>query len=178
MIKINQENLSSYLKKRFPDRDHAQSTQVMQIIDELLKEGIDNIGDLEALVKRYPTDEYFLKMEHEIGIRLGDVGVIRSLLVARKIDEINSIIDSWKPLPIKHEKFQDTAPFVNIGMGIASYLIKSGNSIKIYTTNVGELEISFDELGNRIGTGLPYLRRLKSRLEAFKAILFSNQEKN
>jgi hypothetical protein len=178
MTKINHYNLSNYLKERFSDRDHAQSKHVLEIMDELLKEGIDNIEDLEALVNKYPPDEYFSKMEHEMGFRLADIGVIRSLLAARKIDEINSIIDSWKPLPTRHERLQDTHPFVNIGGGIASYLMKSGNNIKIYTTDIGELEISFDELGNRIGTGLPYLRRLKGRLEAFQKILSSNQERD
>jgi len=177
MTKINQDNLANYLKKRFSDRDHAPSKHVLEIMDELLKEGIDNIEDLEALVNKYPPDEYLSKMEHEIGSRASDVGVIRSLLVARKIDEIKSIIDSWKPLPTRHERLQDADPFVNIGGGIASYLMKSGNNVKIYATNIGELEISFDELGNRIGTGLPYLRRLKGRLETFKEILWSNQER-
>jgi len=142
-------------------------------MDDLSKEDIKNIEDLEALVEKYPPGEYLSKMEHEMGSRLADVGVIRSLLVAKKIDEINGIINSWT-LPAKHETLKDPDPFVNIGSGIASYLMKSGGSIKIYATNVGELEISFDQLGNRIGTGLPYLRRLKGRLEAFKKILLES----
>jgi hypothetical protein len=172
---INFENFTDYLKAHFSDRNHAQPKYVLEIMDELSKENIKNIEDLEALVQKYPPEEYLSKMEHEIGIRLGDVGVIRSLLVARKIDEINDIIRSWKPFPTKCEVLQDPDPFVNIGGGIASYLMKSGDSIKIYATNVDELlDISFDELGGRIGTGLPYLRRLEGRLEAFKKILFES----
>jgi hypothetical protein len=131
---------------------------------------------LEALVRKYPPDEYLSNMEHEIGVRLSDAGVIRSLLVAKKIDEINNIIDSWRPLPAKPGYFRDPNPFVDIGGGVASYLEKSGNSIRIHASNVGELDISFDELGNRIGTGLPYLRRLVSRLETFKELLLLKAE--
>ena len=173
LTKIDVENITDYLKRNFPDRVHAKSGHVSEIIEELSKENIENIEDLEDLVAKYPPDEYVSKSEHEMGFRLADVGVIRSLLVARKIDKINSIINCWKPLPTKPEKLQDSNPFVNIGSGVASYLVKSGKSIKIHATNVGELEISFDELGDRIGTGLPYLRRLESRLDAFKEMLLS-----
>ncbi|HII07049.1 MAG TPA: hypothetical protein HA349_07000 [Methanotrichaceae archaeon] len=176
ITEIDPENLRNYLNMRFSDRIHAQSKQVLQIRDELSKDNIKNIEDLDVLVKKYPPDEYLSKMEHETGSRLADVGVIRSLLVARKIDEINNIIDNWGPLPVKPETLIDTDPFVNIGGGIASYLMKSGDSIKIHTTNIGTLEISFDELGDRIGTGLPYLRRLVARLESFKEILFPMAE--
>jgi hypothetical protein len=71
-------------------------------------------------------------------------------------------------LPSKPENLIDQEPFVNIGKGIASYLKKSGNRIKIYTEKEEELDISFNELGVRIGTGLPYLRRLANRLDPFK----------
>jgi hypothetical protein len=175
-VKINQHNILDYLKKRFPDRVHAQPTSVSEIIDELSKENINNLEDIESLMIRYPPNEYVPKLEHEIGIRLSDVGVLRSLLVAKKIDEIKDIIDGWRPLPIEPDRLRDSNPFVNIGGGISSYLMKSGDSIKVYATNVGELDISFDELGNRIGTGLPYLRRLESRLESFREIL--SQEAN
>jgi len=173
---IKSEKIVDYLKTHFPDRVHAQAKYVSEIIDELSKEGINTIEDLDDLLANYPPIKYVLQLENEIGIRLSDVGVIRSLLVARKIDEINRIIDSWKPLPAKPERMQDLSPFVNIGSGIASYLMKSGNRIKILTTNEGELEISFDELGNRIGTGLPYLRRLAGRLELFRDALSSEAE--
>jgi hypothetical protein len=171
--KICQENLTNYLKERFSDRDHAQSKHVLEIMDELSKEELENIEDLEALVRKYPPNEYFSKSEHEIGTRLSDVGVIRSLLVARKIDEINKIIQSWGPIPTEKEGFRDAEPFVYIKHDIASYLKISRNRVKIDATNVGDLEISFEELGNRIGTGLPYLRRLMNRLETFRSQLFA-----
>lgn len=170
---INEKDLISHLRTRFSDRIHAQTKYVSDIIDELSKEGINTIPDLDRLLEDYPTNDYIPQLENEIGIRLSDVGVIRSLLVARKIDEINRIIDGWGPLPIEPEPRRDRSPFVRIGSGIASYLIKSGDRIKILDTNAGELDISYDELGNRIGIGLPYLRRLESRLESFRAILSS-----
>jgi hypothetical protein len=173
ITKIDMENITDYLKKRFPDRVHAQPRHVSEIVEELSKENIKSIEDIDDLVAKYPLNEYISKSEHEMGFRLADVGVIRSLLVAKKIDEINNIINSWRPLPITPETLRDLDPFVNIGGGIASYLMKSGNNIKIDATNVGTLEISFDELGNRIGTGLPYLRRLAARLESFREILLS-----
>ena len=104
---------------------------------------------------------------------MADVGVIRSLLVAKKIDEINEVIQGWSPLPAEPKILKDEIPFIGAKIGISSYLMKSGNSLKIYATNVGELEISFSELGNRIGTGLPYLRRLMSRLDPFHEYLLS-----
>jgi hypothetical protein len=173
LTKINTENITDYLKKCFPDRAHAEPKHISEIITELSKENIIYIEDIDNLMGLYPLDKYISKSEDEMGFRLADVGVIRSLLVAKKIDEINGIIKGWGSLPIKPEKLQDTAPFVNIGGGIASYLMKSGNNIKIVATNVGELEISFDELGDRIGTGLPYLRRLEARLESFRKVLFA-----
>lgn len=168
---INQNNILDYMKKRFPDRVHAQLKSVSEIIGELSKENINNLDDIDNLMIKYPPNEHVPKLEHEIGIRLSDVGVLRSLLVAKKIDEIKDIIESWRPLPTEPERLKDPDPFVNIGSGISSYLMKSGDNIKIYATNEGELDISFDELGNRIGTGLPYLRRLESRLESFREIL-------
>ena len=87
------------------------------------------------------------------------------------IDKIKDVIKSWGDLPPMPKDLPDQETFVNIGGKIASYLVKSGTNIKIRTTNVGDLEITNDELGNRIGTGLPYLRRLEARLEAFREIL-------
>jgi len=103
-------------------------------------------------------------LDAEIGVKSTDVGVIRSLLLARKIDEIKSVIESWGPLPAEPRDLMDQEPFVDIGCGVASYLMRSGDNIKIHTTNVYDLEITFEELGNRIGTGLPYLKRLMERL--------------
>jgi hypothetical protein len=169
---IDQENLADYLKNHFSDRSHAPYKHVLEIMDELSREDIRNIEDLEALVKKYPPNEYLSKMEHEMGFRLADVGVIRSLLVASKIDEINGVINRWQPPLMELPDSMDEKPFVDIGRGITSYLMKSEDKIKIKAANVEELlEISFDELGNRIGTGLPYLRRLESRLEEFRKIL-------
>lgn len=170
---IDMENITGYLKRCFPDRIHAQPEHVAEIIEELSKEGIKNIEDIDDLMVRYLSLIHVDKMEHEMGFRLADVGVIRSLLVAKKIDEINTTIKGWGPLPPTSETVRDIKPFVDISGGPASFLQKSGNSIKIYSTNVGPLDISFDELGDRIGTGLPYLRRLAARLDSFKEILLS-----
>lgn len=172
-MSISKQEMTDYLKAHFSDRIHSQAEYVSDIIDELSKEGINTIQDLEYLLMKYPLNEYIPNLENEVGIRLSDVGVIRSLLVARKIDEIKGVIRNWEPLPRKPDQIKDNAPFVDIGSGVASYLIKSGNSIKICTTNKGELDISYDELGNRIGMGLPYLRRLAGRLESFRDILSS-----
>jgi hypothetical protein len=176
--RIELEKIVDYLRMHFPDRVHAQVKYVSDIIGELSKEGINTIEDLEKLLAKYPANDYVPKLENEIGIRLSDVGVVRSLLVARKIDEINTIIDSWRPLPLKPETMRDSSPFVNIGSGISSYLMKSGNHIKILATNEGELEISYDELGNRIGIGLPYLRRLRGVLNASEISLHRRQKHN
>lgn len=173
---INVENITDYLKKRFPDRIHSKPAYIAEIIKELSKENINYIEELEDLVTKYSPEEYLSRSENEMGFRLADVGVIRSLLVAKKIDEINNIIESWN---LKLEALQDRRderPFVDIGGGVASYLTKSGNKIMIEAANVEELmEISFDELGDRIGTGLPYLRRLESRLDSFRNLLLSNE---
>ena len=60
--------------------------------------------------------------------------------------------NSLKPSSGELPDLIDEKPFVDVGNGIASYLIKSGNNIKKRATNERELlEISFDELGDRIG---------------------------
>jgi hypothetical protein len=170
---INQLSLGAYLRRVFPDRDHSEPKYVSEIVDELLKENCKYIKNVESLIKKYPLETYVLPLDAESGVISTDVGIIRSLLVAKKIDEINDVIKNWRPLPPEPENLQDREPFVNIGSKIASYIMKSGDNIKIQTTNVGDLEITNDELGNRIGTGLPYLRRLMERLEPFHTYLLS-----
>jgi hypothetical protein len=174
--KINQTNLGAYLRTVFSDRDHSEPKYVSEIVNELFKENCKYIDDVEALIGRYPVDNYVDPLDVESGIRSTDVGVIRSLLVARKIDEINEAINGWEPPLSELPDLLDGIPFVNVGGGIASYLMKSGNSIKIHTTNAGDLEITNNELGNRIGTGLPYLRRLMARLNPFHTYLVSKAE--
>ncbi|VVB63050.1 Region found in RelA / SpoT proteins [uncultured archaeon] len=173
---INLDSLGAYLRKALSDREPSEPKYVSEIIDELLGENCKYIKDVEFLIKKYPLEKYVLPLDAESGIVSTDVGVIRSLLVAKKIDEINEVIKSWKPLPPKPANLQDQKPFVRIGGGIASYLMKLGDNIKIRTTNVGDLEIANYELGNRIGTGLPYLRRLMERLEPFHTYLLSKAE--
>ena len=64
----------------------------------------------------------------------------------------NERMNSLKPPLAELPDLIDERPFVDVGNGIASYLIKSGNNIKKRATNERELlEISFDELGDRIG---------------------------
>ena len=140
-------------------------------IDELLKENLKYIRDIDALIQKYPLETYVDPLDKESGIISTDVGIIRSLLVARKIDEINEVIESWKPLPSRPKNLKDYDPFIKAGGRIASYLIRSDDDIKIWTANAGTLEITNEELGNRIGTGLPYLRRLKDRLVSFRTYM-------
>ncbi len=88
-MKIDPEKFTDALRRYFPNRVHAQAEHISEIIDELSKEGINSIEGFEDLLTKYPPDEYAPKLENEIGFRLSDIGVIRSLLVAMKIDEIN-----------------------------------------------------------------------------------------
>lgn len=170
---INLLNLGTYLRKVFSDRVHSEPKYVSEIVNELSKENLKYIKDVEYLIRKYPLETYVIPLDVESGVISADVGVIRSLLVARKIDEINDVIKGWgHPLP-GPKNLQDKEPFINIRGGITSYLIKSGDNIKIRAANAGDLEITNDELGNRIGTGLPYLRRLKERLEPFHEYLLS-----
>lgn len=164
---ITETNLGAFLLKAFPDREHSEPKYVAEIVNELLKENCRFLKDVENLVKAYPLEKYVIPLDVESGIVSTDVGVIRSLLVAKKIDEINEFIESWRPLPLEPKQFIDSKPFVEIGGRITSYLMKYDDKIRIEATNVGALDITNDELGNRIGTGLPYLRRLKERLEPF-----------
>jgi len=67
--------------------------------------------------------------------------------------------NSLKPPLAELPDLIDEEPFVDVGNGIASYLIKSGNNIKkrvslYYSRILNErdlLVIPFDELGDRIG---------------------------
>jgi putative GTP pyrophosphokinase len=163
---INLDSLAAYLPKLFPDRVHAEPKYLSELLIDLSEEGYKYISDIDNLVTNYPPDKYIPQTEREIGVKMADVAVIHSLLFAKKIDEINEVIRNWGPLPTEHAYLKDKRPFVR-----DSYLIKSGDSIKISTSNVGELEISFEELGNRIGIGLPYLKRLMEQLEPFRTSL-------
>ena len=174
---ISQQNLLNYLNKHFANKIHAKTEYMLEIINDLSKEGFNQIQDIDKLIADYPPEKYIPKIESETGSEMSDIGIIRSLLVAKKIDEIRSVIESWIPLPPEPKDLRDPIPFVDVGSGIASYLMKSEDNIKIHTTNAGDLEITFDELGNRIGTGLPYLRRLKERLDPFHTYLLSEVTK-
>jgi hypothetical protein len=170
---INPERLAAYLHKVLPDRLHNDPKYMSEIINELLREEIKSIKDVGHLIEEYPLETYIVPLDVEIGVKLRDVGIIQSLLIAKKIDEIKSVIQSWKPLPAEPIDLIDQKPFVVVGSGVASYLMKSTDNIKIHTTNSGDLEITFKELSNRIGIGLPYLRCLMKRLEIFHAYLLS-----
>lgn len=87
-----------------------------------------------------------------------------------KIKEINEKIRSWGQLPA--DKFVDPEPFVKVSRDIRAYLMMDDGKIKIHTTNQGDLEISAEELGNRIGTGLDFLELLSRRLDAFRDLIF------
>jgi hypothetical protein len=91
---------------------------------------------------------------------------------ASKIREINDKIRSWGQLPGDPYELIDSKPFAWVGAGVGAFLKKEGDRIKIYTTNVGDLEISEEELGDRIGTGLDFLELLSRRLDAFRDLIF------
>lgn len=165
-------NLAAHLHAQFPNRIHADSRYIHALIHELIEGNYYSIDDLQKFLTLYPPSQYISMLEEESSEKLSDVGVIRSLLVAKKIDEINEIINGWGPLPAEPKILVDEIPFIGAEEGLPSYLKKSGDHIKINAANVGELDISFSELGNRIGTGMPYLRRLMSRLSPFHDLLF------
>jgi hypothetical protein len=170
---INVLSLSTYLKEAFPDRIHAEPKYVSSLVRDLIRENCRYIKDIQTLIEKYSPDQYISPLDAKIGVKSSDVGAVRSLLVAKKIDEIKNTIENMPSLA-ELPDLRDEKPFVSAGSGIENYLIKSGNNIKIEATNVGELlEISFEELGDRLGTGLPYLNRLKDRLQLFYKYLKS-----
>lgn len=87
-----------------------------------------------------------------------------------KIEEINEIILSWGTLPKHPATLIDSESFLPKRYP-GAYLMKSGNSIKIHTENAGELGISFGDLSDRIGIGLPFLEYLRNRLDGFRMYL-------
>lgn len=88
-----------------------------------------------------------------------------------KIREINEKIRSWGQLPTD-KTFVDPEPFVKVSSDIRAHLKLDGGKIKIHTTSSeGDLEISEEELGDRIGTGLDFLELLSRRLDAFRALM-------
>lgn len=169
--KIDVESLANFLHEQFPNRFHAELDHVYKLSSELSEEDINSIDDLNILLSLYPMKQHIFQFEQENNGKLSDVAVIRTLLVANKINEINKIIQGWGPLPAEPRILRDETPFIGAKMGVPSYLLKNGQTVKIEAANVGELDISYSELGNRIGTGLPYLRRLISRLEPFHDLL-------
>jgi hypothetical protein len=96
---------------------------------------------------------------------------------ANKIREINDKIRSWGELPADPPILLDSRPFVKVAPDVMAYLMKDGKKIKIHTTNDGDLEISEEELGNRIGTGLDFLELLSRRLDAFRDLIFKEEKK-
>jgi hypothetical protein len=92
-----------------------------------------------------------------------------------KIREINEKIRSWGQLPNDRPKLVDPEPFVKVDRDVRAHLMVDGGKIKIHTTNQGDLEISEEELGNRIGTGLDFLELLSRRLDAFRNVIFQRE---
>lgn len=176
VVPIDLNRLTAYLHAQFPNRIHSEPNYVQELANELIEENIRSIDDLNNLLNLYPPDQYILPLDED-NIQLADVGVIRSLLFAKKIDEINKIIDGWGPLPEEPDNLRDSIPFTGNKRG-TSCLIKLGNRIKIDAANVGKLEISYSELNNRIGMGLPYLRHLMSRLDHFHDLLIRRSEES
>jgi hypothetical protein len=105
-----------------------------------------------------------------------DTGLIRigiKNIYKNKVSDINNVIDSWGPLPSYPYELIDSDPFVTVSPSVKAYLKKEGDKIKIYSTNVGNMEISEEELGDRIGTGLDFLELLSNRLDTFKDYMLS-----
>ena len=97
---------------------------------------------------------------------------------ANKVREINDKIRSWGQLPGDPYELTDPKPFAQVRSDVGAFLKKEGDRIKIHTTNVGDLEISEEELGDRIGTGLDFLELLSRRLDAFKDLIFQRVRDN
>lgn len=97
----------------------------------------------------------------------------RNILFEQKVREIKDEINRWGALPGDPYELIDSAPFATVSYDVKAYLKKVGGQIKIYSTNVGDLDISVEELGDRIGTGLDFLELLSRRLNAFKVLIFS-----
>jgi hypothetical protein len=95
-----------------------------------------------------------------------------------KVREINEKIRSWGQLPWDPYELIDSKSFTPVSSGVGAFLKKEGDRIKIHTTNVGDLEISEEELGDRIGTGLDFLDLLSRRLDAFKDLIFQRVRDN
>jgi hypothetical protein len=94
---------------------------------------------------------------------------------ANKVREINDKIRSWGELPLDPPEFIDPEPFVMVDRDVSAHLMKEGEIIKIYTPNQGNLEISEEDLGDRIGTGLDFLELLSRRLDAFRDLIFRSE---
>jgi hypothetical protein len=75
-------------------------------------------------------------------------------------------------LPLDPRDFIDPEPFVMVDQDVRAHLMKDGEKIKIFTPNQGSMEISEEELGDRIGTGLDFLELLSRRLDAFHDLIF------
>lgn len=88
---IDTENLSSYLSQKMPDREHAESASVSQLVDQLRAAGFMTLGDIEQAIKRgwsallayeprrYVGNDIIIRPSNR-DTRLSDVGAIRSLL--------------------------------------------------------------------------------------------------
>jgi hypothetical protein len=92
-----------------------------------------------------------------------------SAIVAR----IKTTIDSWKPLPAAPTKFIDPISFTG-RRNPKAYLAKIGDEIKVHFSNVGDLNITEEDLippEGRIGIGREFLVMLENRLAPFKMLL-------
>jgi putative GTP pyrophosphokinase len=81
---INLDSLTEYLVSKFPDREHANSTAVSELIRELSSAGIKNIGEIDRDITRASDAFELYEQEHpplsQSGRRYMDIGVIRGVL--------------------------------------------------------------------------------------------------
>jgi putative GTP pyrophosphokinase len=76
-VEINFDSLKAYLGKRFPDRDHAETNEYSELVEELIKNGYTSIGKLEKALEA--STEAFLAYENETKGKkfFKDVGFVR-----------------------------------------------------------------------------------------------------
>jgi putative GTP pyrophosphokinase len=90
---INLDTLTAYLHNKYPDREHANASQVSELVESLVAGGYNYISQLESVLKRSESDlkEY---EKNKPDIHLWDIGAVRiSLYMLRKKSIERSPID-------------------------------------------------------------------------------------
>jgi putative GTP pyrophosphokinase len=96
---INLDTLSTYLKRKYPDRDHASIESVSLLVEELIEAGIGTIIELDVEMqrsqeafRRYAEKYPPIDIKTQESTRYLDVGIVRtSLVISNKIFRNNHI---------------------------------------------------------------------------------------